>query len=378
MIRLDHLTATPLADAVREEMRPWWEGGEYGSPMHGHQAGMRAAEALTRAREGVAALTGWKTDEVVFTSSGTEATNSALCGWAWRHPGEVIWLTEADHPSVLETARFLARHGHPLRLMPVDSQGFLDPDWVKQNVTGGLLCLHLGNHDSGTLQPAMELIRAGRQQGSVIFCDATSAGGWVSLPTGEACPDLAAMAPSRFHGPAGTGILLVRSGMDLEPLIHGGRQESGRRAGTENLAGWVGAGMACRWMRQHGAAWGHQVRGLRDELWKYLQQQVNDAVLHGPPPGSQRDPRHLAVGFAGVEGEALMRLLDLRGVSVIAASGCLSAAEKYSRALRVMGVPEELARGTILMAPMRLQNKDTMAKAAEIIARAVEKIRAMG
>lgn len=377
MIRLDHLVATSLDPAVREAMAPWMDRGEFGLPAAGHQPGMAAAEALERARGQVAELVGCRAEEVVFTSSGTEAANAALCGWAWRHPEDPLWVSAADHPAVLETARFLTRFGHELNVLPVDGAGRLDPEVVRRRVRGGLLAVHLGNHDSGMLQPVAELVVAAREGGAEVFCDGSTSGGWVRWPGGQGAPGLASLSPHRFHGPAGTGVLVVRAGLEVEPLLHGGRQERGRRAGTENLPGWVGAGRACRLMTEEGGMRAQRVARLRDRLWERLREWVPEIVLHGPPPGPGRDPRHLAVGMAGVEGEALMRLLDLRGVCVTAASGCLSGAEKYSAALRAMGVEESWVRGTVLLAPGWEQSLETMDEAAGRLARAVEKIRSM-
>jgi cysteine desulfurase len=377
MIRLDHLASTPVHAEVAAAMRPWWEEGTYGIPAHRHGPGLRAAEALESARAGAAALLGVEAEEIVFTSSGTESANMALCGWAWKHPGAPLAASAAEHPAVLETLRFLERQGHPLRMLPVDGQGRIEMDGLESGGAPGLLACHLANHDSGTVQAVDRLGAKAHEAGWEVFCDAAYGGGWVPWEGWASGADMISLAPHRFFGPQGIGVLAVRRGLALEPLIHGGRQQGGRRAGTEAVALAAGAGVACARMQRMGALWRKRVASLRGRLWEGLQSGIEDIVLHGPPPGPERDPRHLAVGIRGVEGEALMLLLDLRGVAVIAASGCLNGREKYSSVLRAMGVEEALVRGTLILAPTPEQDEAEMDEAARIIARAVAKIRAL-
>lgn len=377
MIRLDHLASTPVHAEVAAAMRPWWEEGAHGTPAHRHGPGLRAAEALESARAGAAALLGVEAEEIVFTSSGTESANTALCGWAWKHPGAPLAASTAEHPAVLETLRFLERQGHPLRMLPVDGRGRIEMDGLETGGAPGLLAFHLANHDSGTVQAVGRLGAKARQAGWTVFCDAAFGGGWVPLDGWASGADMISLAPHRFFGPQGIGVLAVRRGLALEPLIHGGRQEAGRRAGTEAVALAAGAGAACERMHRMGALWRERVAQLRGRLWEGLQSGIGDIALHGPAPGPERDPRHLAVGIRGVEGEALMLLLDLRGVAVTAASGCLSGREKYSSVLRAMGVEEALVRGTLILAPTPEQEEAEMDLAAERIARAVAKIRAL-
>jgi len=375
MIRLDHLASTPVHPEVMAAMRPWLEGGRHGNPSHLHQAGLEAAEVLRDARAAVAALVGAEPEEVIFTSSGTEAANMALCGLAWKDNALPLAASRAEHPAVLETARFLQRQGHPLHLIPVDGAGRIEPGRVAAVAGRGLLAVHAGNHDSGALQDVEALARAAHAEDARVFCDASTSGGWIPLDMRRQEIDLLSLSPHRFFGPQGIGVLVVRRGLELEPLIHGGRQEGGRRAGTESVALAAGAAAACKLARQHGADWARQAAARRDRLWGQLRAAIPGIHLHGPEPGPERDPRHLAVGIEGVEGEALMLLLDLRGVAVTAASGCLSGEEKYSSVLRSMGVPEPLVRGTILMSTSPGQPAAEMDQAASIIAQAVAKLR---
>jgi cysteine desulfurase len=379
MIHLDHLASTPVHPEVVDAMRPWLEGGRHGNPSHHHQTGLGAAEALEQARIEAAALIGSEPDEIVFTSGGTESANTALCGWAWRHPGGTLIVSSAEHPAILHTVDFLERQGHPVLRLPVDARGRIDPDTVQSIASSGevLFAFHLSNHDSGAVQDVAALTAAAREKGWATFCDASTGGGWVPVQVNPQEIDFLSLAPRQFFGPQGVGVLFIRRGQALEPLMHGGRQEGGRRAGTENVAGIAGAGAACRLIRNEGPGWVGEVTSLRDRLWSGLRGKVPDIQLHGPAPGPERDPRHLAVGIAGVEGEALMLLLDLRGVTVTAGSGCLSGGEKYSHVLRAMGVVDVWVRGTLRLSPGPGQTVGQMDEAVEAIARAVAKLRAM-
>lgn len=375
---LDHLAATPVHPDVAAAMRPWLESA-WGNPSNLHQHGLAAAEAVQAARAEAAAFAGVASEEIVFTSGGTEAANAALCGIAWkRGPGSIL-CSAAEHPSILATARFLESQGHERVLIPVDGEGRINPEDVRRALRPDtrLVCVHRSNPDSGCIQDVAALAAVAHEAGVPVFCDATTSGGWVPSTRQALGADLISYSPHRFFGPKGVGCLVVRKGLELEPLLHGGRQEGGRRAGTENVAGIVGAGVACRRAQSGMEAWARETAPLRDRLWQALREAVPGLHLHGPLTGPLRDPRHLAVGIEGVEGEALMLLLDLRGVACTAASGCLSGAEKYSKVLRAMRVPEELVKGTLILSPGPGQTLDQMEQAAGIIAQAVAKIRAM-
>jgi cysteine desulfurase len=378
VIDLDHLSSTPLHADVRTAMQPWQES-RHGNPSQLHQIGLAAAQAVAEARAQVAAWAHVREDEVVFTSGGTEAANMALCGVMWRHgPGSIV-CSCAEHPAVMATARFLEGQGHTLVLVPVDGEGKMDPDDVRKALRPDtrLVAIHLSNHDAGAVQDVAAVAAITREAGVRLFCDGSTGCGWVDHDMSRAGVDMWSVTPHRFYGPQGVGMLIVRRGLELEPLIHGGRQEQGRRAGTEHVAGIVGAGAACATVQRDGRAWVAEAAALRDHLWQGMQSAISCLHLHGPAPGPHRDPRHLSVGIEGVEGEALMLLMDLRGVAVTAASGCLSGAEKYSQVLQAMKVTDELVRGTILLSPATGQSKSQMDEAVQVMARAVAKIRTM-
>ena len=376
MIYLDHLAATPILPEVRQAMEPYL-GESFGNPTHLHQLGLAAAEGIRQARAEAGSLLACPPETLTFVSSGTEAANAVMKGLAWEKKTGHLVLSGAEHPALHDAALFLQRSGFAVSFLPVDGEGFLDPEDVRRALRPDtfLIATHAANHDSGARQDLPAISRIAREASVPFFVDASLAGGWDDLGPDSIPCDFLSLSPHRFHGPKGVGILYQRPGISLEPLIHGGRQELGRRGGTESVAAIVGAGAACRVaMRARGSC----VAGvtiLRGELWEALASRIPDRHLNGPDLGARRDARHLSVSFPGVESEALMLLLDLRGVAVTAASGCLGPGEKYSRVLRAMGLPDARIRSAILMAPGPGQTADEMKSSAGMIAQAVDKIR---
>jgi cysteine desulfurase len=379
MIYLDNLATTPPLPEVGERMAPYW-GERFGNPTHLHQLGLAAAEGIKMARDEVALLLGCSAEAVAFVSSGTEAANTVLKGLAWKKKTGHLILTVAEHPSLHDSSLFLQQAGFEVSFLPVDGQGLLDPAAVRQAIRPDtfLIATHAANHDSGARQDLSAIGGIAREAAIPFFIDASLSGGWEDLRPAAISADFLSLSPHRFHGPKGVGILFQRPGMEMEPLIHGGKQEAGRRAGTENVAAIVGAGTACRLFADDGGKRLAAVTALRAHLWNGLVSKISGIHLNGPEIGPERDGRHLSVSFSGVEAESLMLLLDLRGVAVTAASGCLGPGEKYSRVLRAMGLPQERIRSAILMAPGPAQTTGEMVKAAEEFALAVEKIRQMG
>jgi len=376
MIYLDNLATTPPLPEVGEAMRPYL-GERFGNPTHLHQLGLAAAEGIRLAREDAANLLSCTPDAITFVSSGTEAANNAVKGLAWKKRAGHIVLSGAEHPALHDSALFLQKSGFSVSFLPVDGEGMLDPEEVRKALRPDtlLIATHAANHDSGARQNLAAIGRIAREAPVPFLVDATLAGGWDDLKPDLIPCDLMTLSPHRFHGPKGAGILYQRPGLSLEPLIHGGRQESGRRAGTESVAAIAGVGAACRAALRERETRVAEVASLRAVLWDAMVPLIPDLHLNGPAFGPRRDARHLSVSFSGVEAESLMLLLDLRGVAVTAASGCLGPGEKYSRVLRSMGLSEARIRSAILMAPGLGQTAAEMESAAGIIAQAVEKIR---
>lgn len=379
MIYLDNLATTIPLPEVRSAVEGCLRN-HFGNPTHLHQHGLAAREVIESSREDAGRLLGVAPATVTFLSSGTEAANTVLKGLAWKKRTGHLVLSSAEHPSLHDAARFLEESGFAVTHVPVDGEGFLDPADVRRALRPDtfLIATHAANHDSGARQDLAALGRMAQEAAVPFFVDASLSGGWEEFRPSSLPCDFLSLSPHRFHGPKGVGVLYQGAGVGVEPLIHGGKQESGRRAGTENVAAIAGAGAAFRWAQAEGVVKANEVSALREHLWKALVSQIPDIQLNGPPLGVGRDSRHLGVSFTGVEAETLMLLLDLRGVAVTAASGCLGPGEKYSRVLRAMGLAQERVRSAVLMAPGLGQTVAEMEEAAGIMARAVDKIRKLG
>ncbi|HAV60955.1 MAG TPA: cysteine desulfurase NifS, partial [Verrucomicrobiales bacterium] len=247
-IYLDHLATTPLLPEAREAMLPFL-GERFGQPGSIHQQGLAARDALARAREQFSVLVNAESPEsILFTSSGTEAVNHAIKGLAWhsRRRGSHIVCSAIEHPAVLASIEFLKRDGITCTRVPVDGEGFIDPGAVRRAITDEtfLIATHAANYDAGTIQPVRELGAVAADAGVTFLVEANYTGGWLPLNVQELGIDLLTLSPHRFYGPKGVGVLYRNRRVRLAPLIHGGTQEAGLRAGIENVAAIVGAGVA--------------------------------------------------------------------------------------------------------------------------------------
>jgi cysteine desulfurase len=382
-IYLDHLATTPLLAEAREAMLPFLTE-EFGSPQHLYREGARAGKAVERARAAFCELVGAKRlDEIIFTANGSEAGNLAIKGVAFSAPlmakGKHIVSSLAEHPATEESLKFLEKLGWQVTRVRVDAEGLIASADIKKALRQDtvLVATHLSNHDSGAVQRVGEIARLARANGSLVFCDAMTAGGWLAISVGELDVDLLSLSPHRFFGPKGVGVLYKRSSVVLESLVHGGRQESGQRAGMVNVAAIVGAGVAAELAISGLQLRAAKCRELTGILWENIQAKIPQVKLNGPPIGANRDPRHLNVSFAGLEGEALMLWLDLNGVSVAANTGCATQTAKLSPTLMAMGLSSALAAGSILLSPSPEQSAAEMVLAAEKIAKGVAKMRSM-
>jgi cysteine desulfurase len=328
-IYLDHNANAPLRPEAREAMLPWL--GRAGNPSSAHREGARARGAVEAARAEVAALIGASPAEVVFTSGATEANNLALRGV----PGALV-TTAIEHASVLETAHALAADGRPVAVVGVDGDGRVSASDVLAAVDGTsrLVSVGLANGEVGSVAP-LEAIAAGLAGRDVlVHSDAAQAAGRLPIDVRSLGVDLASLSAHKLGGPAGVGALYVRRGVRLAPQITGGPQEREQRAGTENVAGIVGFGVAARVARATLDGSATVMAACTDRLWHGIKSV--GGVRNGPADGS-RLPNTLNVSFPGCTGESLLVLLDLAGIAVSLGSACAAGAAEPSHVLRAMG-----------------------------------------
>ncbi|MHB9025397.1 MAG: cysteine desulfurase family protein [Armatimonadota bacterium] len=344
-IYLDYNASTPIAREVRMAMLPFLSE-HYGNPSSQHWAGLPARVAVERARNQVANLLGSSPDEVVFTSGGTEANNYALKG-AFFAPGRRgchIITTQIEHPAILAPCRFLERLGAKVTYVGVDHTGLVDPEEIRRAITPEtfLVSVMHANNEVGTLQPIAEIGRITREHGILFHTDAAQSVGKVATRVDDLGVDLLSVAGHKLYAPKGVGALYIRSGVELEPFMHGAGHEQGRRAGTENVLLDVGLGAAAELARDLTRV--PQMQALRDRFWDELQAAFGDHVrLNGHP--MLRLPNTLNVNFVGKVGaDILARMPD---VAASTGSACHAGAVELSPVLRAMGVVPEVGMGAI-------------------------------
>lgn len=377
-IYLDHASTTPLRPEVLEAMLPFL-GEHFGNPSSLHHFGRRPQEALEHARGAVAGLIGARPEEVFFTSGATEANNWALKGVvqaARVRPAHVI-TSQIEHYSVLHAAKTLQRAGARLTLLPVDRFGFVAPQAVAEAIAEdtALISLTHASNEIGTIEPITEIARIARARKVPLHVDATQTAGTIPVDVAALGVDLLTLTAHQFYGPKGAGALYIRKGTRLLPLLEGGLQESGRRAGTENVAGIVGLGRAAELAAGELQARGERLARLRDRLREGLEARVPDLVFTGHP--TQRLPGHVSFCVRYVEGESVLLMLDAKGVCAASGSSCTSRALKSSHVLEAIGIEPGLANGSVMFSLGEGNGEEDVDYVLEVLPPIIERLRAM-
>jgi cysteine desulfurase NifS len=341
-IYLDNNATTRVADTVRETMLPYLEVA-HGNPSSIHRAGLGAREAIEKARRQVAKLINARPRRIVFTGGGSEADNLALKGVAFAHrgPGNHIVTSAIEHPAILGACRFLERVGYRVTYCGVDEHGLVHPQTLRDAITDDtiLVSIMMANNEMGTIQPIKELSALAHEERGVLFhTDAVQAVGKIKVDVEELDVDLLSISGHKFHGPKGVGALYVRKGVDLEPLVHGGKQERGLRAGTENVPAIVGMGKAAELALLGAVGNGDHMRHLRDKLEAGIRELVPSARLNGH--AERRLPNTLNLTLPALRGESLVVALDQHGISLSSGSACKSGSPEPTHVLLAMGKDE--------------------------------------
>ena len=377
-IYLDHASTTPMRAEVLEAMLPFLRE-EYGNPSSLHTYGRRPHEALEQARAAVAALIGAKPEEIFFTSGATEANNWALKGTALgarKAPAHII-TTQIEHYSVLHPAKTLQRQGARVTFLPVDQHGLVDPAKVEAAIGDdtALVSLTHASNEIGTIEPIAEIAKIAHAHKVPVHVDATQTAGNIPVDVVALGVDMLTLAAHQFYGPKGAGALYLRRGTRVLPFLEGGLQESGRRAGTENVAGIVGLGRAAELAASEVTVRAARLTVMRDRLREGIAQRVPDIVFTGHP--TQRLPGHVSFCVRYVEGESVLLLLDARGVCAASGSSCTSRALKSSHVLEAIGIDSGLANGSVVMSLGAGNSERDVDHVLEVLPPIVERLRAM-
>lgn len=377
-VYLDHIATTSLHPDVLDAMLPYWKE-DFGNPQSLYSAGQEALQAIDEAREKVAQLIDAQSDEIFFTSSGSESNNFALKGLAFaqKNKGGHLVLSSIEHQSVLHSAKSLEKLGFTTSFVPVDNYGTVDPDEVKKAITEEtvLVSVMLANSEVGTIEPIAEIAEVCRDHDVLFHTDAVAAVGNIPVDVQKLGVDALSLSGNQFYGPKGSAALFIKKGTRILPFIDGGIQEGGRRAGTENVPCIVGIGKAAEIAQKEMPGREEKIKSLRDMLIRRLPQKIDHIVLTGHP--EKRLPYHASFCIQFVEGEAMLLNLDLQGISVSSGSACTSKALKASHVLLAMGIDHATAQGSLVFSLIDETNSEDIEYLLEVFPPVIERLRMM-
>ena len=347
-IYLDNAATTAVSPEVLEAMLPYFTQC-FGNPSSIHSTGRDARRAVDAARRQVAGAIGAQPQEIYFTAGGSESDNWAIKGTAFarRNKGNHIITSAIEHHAVLHTCAWLEKQGFEVTYLPVDEFGRVRVEDVEKAITDKtiLITIMAANNEIGTIQPIEEIGRLAHDKGILFHTDAVQAIGAMPIDVNAMHIDMLSMSGHKFHGPKGIGALYIRKGVKIDQYLHGGAQERGQRAGTENLAGIVGMGKAIEIATQHLEENARRLTALRDKLIDGILAEIPDVRLNGHR--TQRLPNNVNVSVRYVEGEALLLRLDLAGIAGSSGSACTSGSLDPSHVLLAIGLPHEIAHGSL-------------------------------
>lgn len=377
-IYIDHAATTPLDKRVLDKMLPYLTE-VFGNPNSQHVFGREAVKAVDEARDTIAKIIGAKPSEVYFTSGGTEGDNWALRGVAraYAKKGKHLIISPIEHAAMLSTAKALEKEGFEISYMRVDEFGVIDLQHLKSIIrsdTTFVGCM-LANNEVGTIEPIQEIAKIAHEHGAVMFTDAVQAAGVLKTDVKELGVDMMSMSAHKIYGPKGVGALYIRNGLKVESILTGGHQERMKRGGTTNVAGVVGFAEAFRLATEEREKNFEYVSFLRDRFIDRILAEVPFVKLNGPR--ENRLPANADFSFKFIEGESILFSLDLAGIAVSSGSACSSGSLEPSHVLLALGLPEELAHGSIRFSFGKHNTIEEVDYAVETIKEAVERLRAM-
>jgi cysteine desulfurase len=378
-VYFDHAATTPIHPKVVEAMLPYLQE-QFGNPLSLHSFGEGPREAVEETRAKVADLIGARPNEIYFTASGSEANNMAVKGIALmnRQKGQHIVVSAIEHQSVLNATQTLEKLGFEVTQVPVDQHGLVDPDDVVAAIRDDttLVSVMHANNEIGTIEPVAEIAQAVKEKakGIAFHTDAVATVGTLPVDVKELGVDLLSLAGSQFYGPKGAGALFIRKGTRLMPLIDGGIQERGRRAGTENVPAIVGLGVAAELAKESLAERAENLIPLRDRLMEHLTS-IDRVYLTGHP--TMRLPGHVSVVVEFIEGESMLLMLNMQGIAATSGSTCTSRALKASHVLMAIGVETALAQGSLVFTLGESSTIEDVDYVAEVLPPIIERLRQM-
>lgn len=375
-VYLDYSATTPVKKEVVQEMLPYFTE-VYGNPSSLYTAGLEAKAGLDEARSRVAELINADTKEIFFTSCGTEADNWVLEGAAddLKTRGNHIITSKIEHHAILHTCEYLEKHGFEVTYLDVDKDGFVSPQALEEAIRDNtiLISIMMVNNEIGTVEPIKELAAVAKAHGVLFHTDAVQALGNLPIDVKELGVDFLSMSAHKIYGPKGIGALYIRKGLRISNFMHGGAQETKKRAGTENLAGIVGFGRAAQLAKENLAEHIEHSSHLRDYLWQKIKDNISGVQLNGSK--TRRHPGNLNISFDYIEGEAILLMLDGNGISVSTGSACSSKSLAPSHVLDAIGVPITKMNGTVRFTVGDFTTQEDIDYVADVLIKIVERLR---
>jgi cysteine desulfurase len=378
-IYMDHAATTSTDVEVVEAMKPFFTQ-KYGNPNSIHSFGQEAREAVEEAREKIARLIGANPSEIVFTAGGTEADNYAIKGIAWANQkkGNHIITSQIEHHAVLHSCQFLEKHGFKVTYLKVDKYGLIDPEDVKKAITDQTILVTImhANNEIGTIEPIKEIGKIVKEAGIYFHTDSVQTTGHIPIEVNDLGVDMLSISGHKLYGPKGVGALYLRKGTKIVNLIDGGAQEKNRRAGTENVTGMVGLGKAVE-LAEKRLAGGEvdKVVKLRDKLITGIMDQIENVRLNGH--STKRLPGNVNICFEFIEGESMLLNLDMKGVAASSGSACTSGSLEPSHVLLAIGLPPEIAHGSLRLTLGKDNTEEDIDYVLDILPKIIEKLRAL-
>jgi cysteine desulfurase len=374
-IYFDNAATTPVRKEVFTAMKPYFSKS-YGNPSSLHAKGLEARDAVEESRKTIAGILNCSTDELIFTSGGTESVNLAIKGIAFaRKKGHII-TQKTEHDAVLETCKWLEKQGFDVTYLNVDEFGLVKPENVEKHIRKDtiLVSIMYANNEIGTIQPIKEIAEICRKHKVLFHTDACQAAGYLDMDVKNLGVDLMTINGSKIYGPKGIGLLFMKKGIEIEPLLHGGGQESGIRSGTENVPAIVGFAKALELAQKEKVTEVQRLTALQDRLVSGLQR-ITDSKLNGHP--QKRLPNNVNISIYGIEGEAVLLMLNEKGICASTGSACSTKSLEASHVLLALGMSHEMAHGSLRFSLGKHTKEKDISRLMKVLPGIVRKLRDM-
>lgn len=377
-IFFDNASTTRVDDRVFEEMKPYFKK-KYGNPSSLHDFGDMVRKALDKAREQAASLIGANEEEIYFTSCGTESNNFALWGLAraYKDRGNHIISSSIEHLSIINPLKEFEKEGWKVSLVPVDEYGSVNPEDVRKEITRDTVLVSImhANNEVGTIQRIKEISNITKENNILFHSDGAAAAGIIPVDVSKLGVDSYSFTSQQMYGPKGAAALYVKKGVRIKPLLLGGIQESGRRAGTENVPAIAGFGKACEIAKNEMDKNIKYISELRDNMIKGISDKIKNVKLNGHP--TERTPGNVHISFEFIEGESILLMLNLEGIAAASGSSCTSQALKSSHVLLSMGLSPTMAQGSILFSLGKYNTLKEVDRVLAVLPSIIDRLRKM-